>query len=633
MASNLNKLPAPPVKTAITDKNGVLVSKEWAQWLNMLQSKIGSNAGSGGATGVQGPVGPVGPQGPSGAQGPEGPAGAPILDETTFPPTPTGDPVLLWNPDDNALYMGVKENNNWVQISSGAMQGATGMGIQGVTGGTGSTGDTGVQGQTGVAGATGVQGVIGSTGVQGVAGATGVQGINGATGVTGGSGSANISGTTNHLIKFSSATAGNDSFLVQSASNSMSSAGDMTFANGFGFRGIDPYSNALNMMSIGPDNLMHLGDSNNIVTGGHLELGANMTLGAYYNSGGSFGAVVQRANDSGGAITLGASTSPLQLSSSNGVGIGSHSVNLSFSGNDFVLRDDVAGGNIILQTNGSTEQARVDSNGNLLIGTTTATHGGVSFGEVLTRSTAGVATPRTGAVLSGTGQFYDAEVLALSENSGNSLLSHAQLQTYGTSALGYNYSTVKRAQASFVNLYSASNADCAIGTNSASDLVIGTGNDERLRIDSTGLITTGQWTASNGIVEIGPRDYGSTYTDVSEYITRMSGGFPVGSNYPNPGQGWFLVCRTAGASAGQLINQFVVDGTGNTTIGNLTIPAFLNVVGTSTSVTTNAGTFGCNGATPQSSYSVNGASDVDLGHVVALCNQLRTALINNGICV
>ena len=41
--------------------------------------------------------------------------------------------------------------------------------------------------------------------------------------------------------------------------------------------------------------------------------------------------------------------------------------------------------------------------------------------------------------------------------------------------------------------------------------------------------------------------------------------------------------------------------------------------------------FGCNGNTPQSKYTLNAAS-TDLSTVVALCNQIRTALINNGIC-
>ena len=44
------------------------------------------------------------------------------------------------------------------------------------------------------------------------------------------------------------------------------------------------------------------------------------------------------------------------------------------------------------------------------------------------------------------------------------------------------------------------------------------------------------------------------------------------------------------------------------------------------------GPFGCNAATPQAPATVNAAS-TDLATVVALCNQLRAALIANGICV
>ena len=41
--------------------------------------------------------------------------------------------------------------------------------------------------------------------------------------------------------------------------------------------------------------------------------------------------------------------------------------------------------------------------------------------------------------------------------------------------------------------------------------------------------------------------------------------------------------------------------------------------------------FACNNATPQTAYTLNAASS-DLSTVVALCNQIRTALINNGVC-
>jgi hypothetical protein len=42
--------------------------------------------------------------------------------------------------------------------------------------------------------------------------------------------------------------------------------------------------------------------------------------------------------------------------------------------------------------------------------------------------------------------------------------------------------------------------------------------------------------------------------------------------------------------------------------------------------------FGCNSKTPQTAYTVNAASS-DLATVVALCNQIRAALVANGICV
>lgn len=44
------------------------------------------------------------------------------------------------------------------------------------------------------------------------------------------------------------------------------------------------------------------------------------------------------------------------------------------------------------------------------------------------------------------------------------------------------------------------------------------------------------------------------------------------------------------------------------------------------------GAFGCNGKSPQSSYTVSAAS-TDLASVITLCNQLRAALIANGISV
>jgi hypothetical protein len=92
------------------------------------------------------------------------------------------------------------------------LTGATGAtGPQGPTGLTGATGATGPQGPTGLTGATGATGSQGPTGLTGPAGATGPQGP---TGAQGPAGSANINGTTNNLIKFTSATSGGNSIMV-----------------------------------------------------------------------------------------------------------------------------------------------------------------------------------------------------------------------------------------------------------------------------------------------------------------------------------------------------------------------------------------------------------------------------------
>lgn len=51
-----------------------------------------------------------------------------------------------------------------------------------------------------------------------------------------------------------------------------------------------------------------------------------------------------------------------------------------------------------------------------------------------------------------------------------------------------------------------------------------------------------------------------------------------------------------------------------------------------TAGSTRVQSFACNNNTPQGKYTVNAAS-TDLATVVALCNQIRAALVNNGICV
>jgi hypothetical protein len=112
-------------------------------------------AGETGIQGVAGSTGPEGIQGATGYQGVAGETGVPgrtgvqgttglmnFIDSTGFPTLDGVTPVLLWNMVDEALYAGVTGVGHWVQISAGALQGATGIGL----------GATGVQGATGIGG-------------------------------------------------------------------------------------------------------------------------------------------------------------------------------------------------------------------------------------------------------------------------------------------------------------------------------------------------------------------------------------------------------------------------------------------------------------------------------------------------
>ena len=109
--------------------------------------------GADGATGAQGAAGPTGAQGVQGSTGATGPQGIQGADGAT------------------------------------GAQGAAGpTGAQGVQGATGATGPQGIQGADGATGAQGAAGPTGAQGVQGSTGATGPQGIQGADGAAGAQG-------------------------------------------------------------------------------------------------------------------------------------------------------------------------------------------------------------------------------------------------------------------------------------------------------------------------------------------------------------------------------------------------------------------------------------------------------------
>lgn len=104
-------------------------------------------------------------------------------------------------------------------------------------------------------------------------------------------------------------------------------------------------------------------------------------------------------------------------------------------------------------------------------------------------------------------------------------------------------------------------------------------------------------TGNYGLYLVSQKDAGTITTDHGLYI---GGGFATTANY-----GVLIADQTTAAS-----NYAIYTGAGMVRFG---------------------GEFGCNGATPRAKATVNAACS-DLTTAVALLNQIRTALINNGIC-
>ena len=137
--------------------------------------------GSQGATGSQGPQGtqgPTGPQGSQGAQGAQGATGTSFTYYTQAPPGPvspnTGDRWYDLTTGLEYVWFNDGDSSQWVSSGQAGPQGTQGpQGAQGATGpqgATGSQGPQGTQGPQGAQGAAGPQGTQGSQGAQGVAG-------------------------------------------------------------------------------------------------------------------------------------------------------------------------------------------------------------------------------------------------------------------------------------------------------------------------------------------------------------------------------------------------------------------------------------------------------------------------------
>jgi hypothetical protein len=264
---------------------------------------------------------------------------------------------------------------------------------------------------------------------------------------------------------------------------------------------------------------------------------------------------------------------------------------------DLVMRD---------QTNNRDVFTISQSTGNVLIGTTTSFGGkldvlatdtgttNVSVSAILAHSTSNVPADGFGAAL-----------LFAMKRTDNNVAAASQISSCweGTPSAG------------------TEKADLRFSTTFNSSIV------ERVRVTAGGNVLVGTATDNGSGAKL---QVGSGLTLTSDLLLLGTDGFIKGG----------AVSGRCIISNSDISTYMVMYGSTHATLaGVLDVVASSTAVGrwTSTglivtgSTTTSTG-FGCNGKTAQTAYTVNAAS-TDLSTVVALCNQLRTALINNGICV
>lgn len=170
--------------------------------------------GADGLTGPTGAAGVAGPTGAAGANGTNGATGATGADGATGPAGATGATGAAGVAGPTGATGAAGANGATGATGPAGATGATGaVGAAGPTGATGAAGANGATGATGPAGATGAVGAAGPTGATGAAGAVGATGATGAAGATGPTGPGTLAGTTNYIIKFTSATGGGNSTM------------------------------------------------------------------------------------------------------------------------------------------------------------------------------------------------------------------------------------------------------------------------------------------------------------------------------------------------------------------------------------------------------------------------------------
>jgi hypothetical protein len=189
-------------------------------------------AGSTGATGSMGPMGMPGTNGTNGSTGAAGLAGTNGTNGTNGSTGATGlagaNGTNGTNGSTGATGLaGANGTNGATGVTGSAgtngtngINGSTGAtGLAGANGINGTNGSLGATGATGIAGSNGTNGTNGSTGATGAVGSTGLAGTNGTNGAVGATGAANINGTANYIVKFTGATSGGDSRIIDNGTS------------------------------------------------------------------------------------------------------------------------------------------------------------------------------------------------------------------------------------------------------------------------------------------------------------------------------------------------------------------------------------------------------------------------------
>ena len=173
---------------------------------------LNASGGGGGTSGTSGAGGSSGTSG-TGSPGTSGTSGSSGESGTSGTSGTSGN-------SGSSGSSGVNGDNGTSGTSATAgSSGTSGVGSPGTSGSSGESGTSGSSGTSATAGSSGTSGV-GSPGTSGSSGASGTSGSSGNSGTSGSSGaSVSVSGTTNRLVKFTSAsTIGNTSTVHESGS-------------------------------------------------------------------------------------------------------------------------------------------------------------------------------------------------------------------------------------------------------------------------------------------------------------------------------------------------------------------------------------------------------------------------------